>query len=291
MSLAGAGGQAVKTYSGGMRRRLDLAASLIGRPPVLFLDEPTTGLDPRTRNDLWALIEELVAEGTTVLLTTQYMEEAEHLADRIVVLDAGRDRRRRHRGRAQRPAGRQRAGNAGEPSTRPGEGRFADCRPWHHRAAPRIRISARSACRCKGGPARADRSRAGPRRHRHRAGGPGYSAALARRRLPRPHRPRAAPGGGPATTSPGGRPMTEFAAIRPPRPACRSPCGSPSATSRDDPAEPAADHPHPAAAVRVDPAAHDHPAAVPLRAGRRDPRYRASTTSTSSCRASSWRRS
>ena len=90
MSLTGAGDHLVKTYSGGMRRRLDLAASLIGRPPVLFLDEPTTGLDPRTRNDLWQLIEELVAEGTTVLLTTQYMEEAEHLARAIVVLDAGR---------------------------------------------------------------------------------------------------------------------------------------------------------------------------------------------------------
>jgi len=90
MSLTGAGDHLVKTYSGGMRRRLDLAASLIGRPPVLFLDEPTTGLDPRTRNDLWQLIEELVAEGTTLLLTTQYMEEAEHLARAIVVLDAGR---------------------------------------------------------------------------------------------------------------------------------------------------------------------------------------------------------
>jgi len=90
MSLTGAGDHLVKTYSGGMRRRLDLAASLIGRPPVLFLDEPTTGLDPRTRNDLWQLIEELVAEGTTVLLTTQYMEEAEHLARAIVVLDVGR---------------------------------------------------------------------------------------------------------------------------------------------------------------------------------------------------------
>src|ERR1039458_4630416 len=90
MSLAAAGDRPVRTYSGGMRRRLDLAASLIGRPPVLFLDEPTTGLDPRTRNDLWQLIEELVADGTTVLLTTQYMEEAEHLADQIVVLDAGR---------------------------------------------------------------------------------------------------------------------------------------------------------------------------------------------------------
>jgi len=90
MTLVDAGDKPVKTYSGGMRRRLDLAASLIGRPPILFLDEPTTGLDPRTRNDLWALIEELVTEGTTVLLTTQIMEEAEHLANQIVVMDNGR---------------------------------------------------------------------------------------------------------------------------------------------------------------------------------------------------------
>src|ERR1043166_1230520 len=72
-----------------MRRRLDIGASLIARPRVVFLDEPTTGLDPPTRNELWLFIEELVAAGTTVLLTTQYMEEAERLADRIVVLDAG----------------------------------------------------------------------------------------------------------------------------------------------------------------------------------------------------------
>jgi oleandomycin transport system ATP-binding protein len=72
-----------------MRRRLDLAASLVGRPPVLFLDEPTTGLDPRSRNGLWAVIRELVAEGTTVLLTTQYMEEADHLAGHIAVIDRG----------------------------------------------------------------------------------------------------------------------------------------------------------------------------------------------------------
>ncbi len=90
MMLTEAGDKPVKTYSGGMRRRLDLAASLIGRPPILFLDEPTTGLDPRTRNDLWALIEDLVAGGTTVLLTTQYMEEAEHLAHEIIVMDDGR---------------------------------------------------------------------------------------------------------------------------------------------------------------------------------------------------------
>lgn len=89
MALTEAAGRPVKTYSGGMRRRLDLAASLIGRPPLLFLDEPTTGLDPRTRNDLWSFIEELVDEGSTVVLTTQYMEEAESLADEIVLLDAG----------------------------------------------------------------------------------------------------------------------------------------------------------------------------------------------------------
>jgi ABC-2 type transport system ATP-binding protein len=79
-----------KTYSGGMRRRLDLAAALVAKPPVLFLDEPTTGLDPRSRVDLWETIEDLVADGTTVLLTTQYLDEAERLADRIAVIDRGR---------------------------------------------------------------------------------------------------------------------------------------------------------------------------------------------------------
>ena len=80
----------VKGYSGGMRRRLDLAASLAGRPHVLLLDEPTAGLDPASRVDLWELIGELVGTGTTVLLTTQYLEEAERLADRIAVIDHGR---------------------------------------------------------------------------------------------------------------------------------------------------------------------------------------------------------
>jgi ABC-2 type transport system ATP-binding protein len=80
----------VKTYSGGMRRRLDLAAALVARPPVLFLDEPTTGLDPRSRLEVWATIEGLVAEGTTVLLTTQYLDEADRLADLIAVIDRGR---------------------------------------------------------------------------------------------------------------------------------------------------------------------------------------------------------
>ena len=88
--LADAGGRTAKTYSGGMRRRLDLAAALVARPPVLFLDEPTTGLDPRSRIDLWGVIDGLVQEGTTVLLTTQYLEEADRLADRISVVDHGR---------------------------------------------------------------------------------------------------------------------------------------------------------------------------------------------------------
>jgi ABC-2 type transport system ATP-binding protein len=87
--LADAADRATKTYSGGMRRRLDLAASLVGRPDVLFLDEPTTGLDPRSRIDVWAFIRELQADGTTLLLTTQYLDEADQLADRIVVIDHG----------------------------------------------------------------------------------------------------------------------------------------------------------------------------------------------------------
>src|SRR4051794_24012142 len=88
--LTDAGDRSVKTYSGGMRRRLDLAAALVEAPPVLFLDEPTTGLDPRSRLDLWETIEELVSGGTTVLLTTQYLDEADRLADRIAVIDHGK---------------------------------------------------------------------------------------------------------------------------------------------------------------------------------------------------------
>lgn len=87
--LSHAGDRMLKTYSGGMRRRLDLAASLIVAPPVLVLDEPTTGLDPRSRSDMWRVIENLVSDGTTVLLTTQYLEEADRLADEIVVIDHG----------------------------------------------------------------------------------------------------------------------------------------------------------------------------------------------------------
>jgi oleandomycin transport system ATP-binding protein len=88
--LADAGGRAAKKYSGGMRRRLDLAASLVGRPSVLYLDEPTTGLDPRSRQDLWELLRGLVADGSTVLLTTQYLDEADALADEVTVIDEGK---------------------------------------------------------------------------------------------------------------------------------------------------------------------------------------------------------
>jgi ABC-2 type transport system ATP-binding protein len=88
--LSDAAKRVARTYSGGMRRRLDLAAALVARPPVLFLDEPTTGLDPRSRLGLWTTIEELVAEGTTVLLTTQYLDEADRLADQIAVIDRGK---------------------------------------------------------------------------------------------------------------------------------------------------------------------------------------------------------
>ncbi|WP_424534158.1 ABC transporter ATP-binding protein [Sphaerisporangium viridialbum] len=89
-SLTNAGARKVSTYSGGMRRRLDIAMSLIGNPPVIFLDEPTTGLDPQARIEVWQAIKELAHHGTTVLLTTQYLDEAEHLADRIAILHQGR---------------------------------------------------------------------------------------------------------------------------------------------------------------------------------------------------------
>ena len=88
--LADAGARKVSTYSGGMRRRLDIAMSLIGNPPVIVLDEPTTGLDPQARLDVWQAVKELAAQGTTVLLTTQYLDEAEQLADRIAILHEGR---------------------------------------------------------------------------------------------------------------------------------------------------------------------------------------------------------
>jgi daunorubicin resistance ABC transporter ATP-binding subunit len=88
--LTAAADRPVRTYSGGMRRRIDLAAALVNRPPVLFLDEPTTGLDPHTRNEVWSMVGELVDDGTTVVLTTQYLEEADRLASQVAVIDGGR---------------------------------------------------------------------------------------------------------------------------------------------------------------------------------------------------------
>lgn len=90
LGLSDAADRLVKTYSGGMRRRLDLGASLVGKPKILFLDEPTTGLDPKTRQDLWQIIRDLVKEGTSIVLTTQYLEEADELSDHIAVIDRGK---------------------------------------------------------------------------------------------------------------------------------------------------------------------------------------------------------
>ncbi|MCP2175066.1 ATP-binding cassette domain-containing protein [Williamsia maris] len=90
LGLTDAGSRTVRTYSGGMRRRLDLGASLVGAPKLLLLDEPTTGLDPRSRNELWTALEELVSQGTDVMLTTQYLDEADRLADSIAIIDRGR---------------------------------------------------------------------------------------------------------------------------------------------------------------------------------------------------------
>ncbi len=103
-SLTDAAARRVSTYSGGMRRRLDIAMSLIGNPPVIFLDEPTTGLDPQARIEVWRAVKELAEHGTTVLLTTQYLDEAEQLADRIAILHERPDHRQRHPRRAQTAA-------------------------------------------------------------------------------------------------------------------------------------------------------------------------------------------
>ena len=160
--LADAADRLLRTYSGGMRRRLDLAASLMGRPPVLFLDEPTTGLDPRSRVELWDVIARLRAEGTTIVLTTQYLEEADHLAERIMRDRRRPDHRRGHRRRAQGPRRRRRA------CTSPLHDRTAT------RATPPTRCVARSTWRRRARRRRPARDRAG-------AGGPGRGGARRRR--------------------------------------------------------------------------------------------------------------
>ncbi|GAB3497763.1 ATP-binding cassette domain-containing protein [Amycolatopsis cihanbeyliensis] len=130
LGLAEAAGRPVRTYSGGMRRRLDLATSLVSQPRVLFLDEPTTGLDPRSRGELWELVRELVIGGTTVLLTTQYLEEADRLADEIVIIDRGRIVA---------------SGTANELKTRVG-GQTLVVRPRHQVDLPVLRDLAASIC-------------------------------------------------------------------------------------------------------------------------------------------------
>ena len=186
--LTEAASKPIKHFSGGMRRRLDLAASLITRPPLIFLDEPTTGLDPRTRGQMWETIRELIREGSTVLLTTQYLDEADQLADRIQVIDRGRtvalgtpDELKSSIGGSSLqvqlvdPADLERAAGIVH--------RLLDEQAVPSPEARRLTVAL--------SPQRPGRRRA-PRpargRHRHRVGGGGQ--ALARRGVPRPHRPR-----------------------------------------------------------------------------------------------------
>ncbi len=171
-SLSDAADRPLRTYSGGMRRRLDIAASLVPKPPVLFLDEPTTGLDLTSRNELWDMIRELVDEGTTVLLTTQYLEEADQLAGRIAVIDGGhviandtperpQGRARRHRGRdglrrragrrASDRAARRRRSRQGRARAPHGAGVVEPGRPRAGRRAASVRRATASSptrCRC-----------------------------------------------------------------------------------------------------------------------------------------------
>ena len=174
--LAEAADRPARTYSGGMRRRLDLASSLLTRPRILFLDEPTTGLDPRSRNEIWAIVRELRREGTTLLLTTQYLEEADQLADRIAVIDHGRGDRGGNRERAQGPGRRPDPGGRAvqRGAARPGAG-----------GARRGRLRRAGAGRA---PRPADPSGAARRPRADRGGGRGAAPGTDRRQ-----RPRAAP--------------------------------------------------------------------------------------------------
>ena len=181
----------VKTYSGGMRRRLDLAGALVAEPPVLFLDEPTTGLDPRSRTDMWDVITELVAGGTTLLLTTQYLEEADRLADDIVVIDHGRVIAEGTADALKAQVGGERIEIDRDRSGRP-RSRRASCSPRWPSATVGVEEQRRGllvAGHRRRQPAR--RGAAPPRRRRH-IGARRRRAAPpdARRRLPVPDRPR-----------------------------------------------------------------------------------------------------
>ena len=184
--LADAAGRILKEYSGGMRGRLDLAAGLVTRPPVLFLDEPTTGLDPTSRLRMWDVIRELVGDGVTLLLTTQYLDEADELADRIVVIDHGRV-----------IAGGTPAELKAEIGGAGSRSRSAEANPAASGALGTVRgrpvhlsqdgHRLRAPVRSGGGLASDGRARPRRRRdHRRRRGGP---SALARRRVLRAHRP------------------------------------------------------------------------------------------------------
>ena len=185
-SLTEAGNKVVKDYSGGMRRRLDLAASLIATPPVLFLDEPTTGLDPRSRVELWGVLRDLVRDGTTLFLTTQYLDEADQLADRIVVVDHGRIiaagtplELKDQSGRASLVVTVSRPGDvaAAADIVRAEVGEIHVDRDARHISAPAEGVAALTRIA-----ARLERGRHRARRHRAAATEP-------RRRLPQPHRP------------------------------------------------------------------------------------------------------
>ena len=166
-----------------MRRRLDLAISLITRPPVIFLDEPTTGLDLRSRQTMWDVVRKLVADGTTILLTTQYLEEADQLADSIAVLDRGRDRLRRDAGRAQAP----RRGRAGRADLRRRRRRTPAAPRCSPATASTRRVAGASGQRAVGRHRRRRQAPARPARRPRRAGRPaGAAPAVARRRLPLP---------------------------------------------------------------------------------------------------------
>ena len=271
-----------------MRRKLDLGASLVGAPRLLLLDEPTTGLDPRSRIELWDAIRALVDRGTDVLLTTQYLDEADHLASRIVIIDHGRVGRRRHAGRAQaagraqrdrgpRPRPRRRRRRRGRRSPALGDGEPQIDEPTRRVSVGvgrRHRPLARRA-RCL--------DAAGRRGRRHRA-----AAADARRGVPGAHRPAARPSSrhrASAADEPergGDRPWQPPSAdATRHRPGCRRARSSIAAAVRAEvPADPAARR------ARHDPG-RDVPADLPLRVRRRDRASAGSTTSTSWCRGSS----